>query len=480
MRWVIGGRRCALLAMLALAGCQVVADPPDPIMARPVQLADGTVVMPPEDAERQALEAEVLGFTELQISVPRGGQMGIYRFPALVGCPTTRLLQPLYFKRDRFSAIEKDFPDDFFRVMSGHGYRMRRDPGKLFHEAHDEAAVYLVGANVSAMHVDADVRCDFFGNIVGVVPKSTLTVDWQVYSPLRQEIVWRGQTNGAYQAQGMMPDDYVLPLAQAFADAANRLAVMPEFRAAVAEKPVRPAARNAGRAPAPGTVVDAALAVQVVEKLGPLAGGLQANIDQVRAATLLIEDGAGHGSGVVISEGGLALTNHHVVGGNRFVKVRLVSGRSVLGEVLRVDVVRDVALLRLEGQGYRSLPVRPDPVQVTEEVYAVGAPKDKSLGWTVTRGIVSAWRQGFVRADRMDIIQSDVEVHGGNSGGPLVDANGNLVGLAVHAYFKTPEQTGIGLNGFIPIHDGLEKLKVRLMTEAEIRRGRRDGSIRGD
>src|SRR3546814_13770897 len=68
------------------------------------------------------------------------------------------------------------------------------------------------------------------------------------------------------------------------------------------------------------------------------------------------------------------------------------------------------------------LPVRETPVRVAEEVYAVGAPRMKELGWTVTRGVVSSYRQAMP-PEQLDYIQADVSVHGGNSGGPLLDSS---------------------------------------------------------
>src|SRR3546814_13444327 len=102
--------------------------------------------------------------------------------------------------------------------------------------------------------------------------------------------------------------------------------------------------------------------------------------------------------------------------------------RAVVGEVLQVDEQRDVALVKLEGAGYPALPVRETPVRVAEEVYAVGAPRMKELGWTVTRGVVSSYRLAMP-PEQLDYIQADVSVHGGNSGGPLLDRAGNGVGI---------------------------------------------------
>src|SRR3546814_18564527 len=81
----------------------------------------------------------------------------------------------------------------------------------------------------------------------------------------------------------------------------------------------------------------------------------------------------------------------------------------------------------------------------------------KELGWTVTRGVVSSYRQAMP-PEQLDYIQADVSVHGGNSGGPLLDRAGNVVGICVAGIGMGETKTNAGLNLFIPILDGLGRL----------------------
>ena len=95
---------------------------------------------------------------------------------------------------------------------------------------------------------------------------------------------------------------------------------------------------------------------------------------------------------------------------------------------------------------------------------AIGAPVARQLQDTVTKGIVSAHRRNFrLMGAKQNLIQADIEIHGGNSGGPLLDQYGNIAGLSVAGYGAGENSTGIGLNLFVPIGEALEKLNVSSM-----------------
>lgn len=141
--------------------------------------------------------------------------------------------------------------------------------------------------------------------------------------------------------------------------------------------------------------------------------------------------GRGTGAGVIWDKGGLVLTNHHVVsGGRRGARVRVVlhDGRTFDAETVKRDRDLDLALLRIEDGELPAAPVGDsDALRVGELVYAIGHPWGR-LG-TVTAGIVSGL--GVIRrpGGRARYIQSDVALAPGNSGGPLLNARGEVVGI---------------------------------------------------
>ena len=129
------------------------------------------------------------------------------------------------------------------------------------------------------------------------------------------------------------------------------------------------------------------------------------------------------------SEDGLVFTNEYVVDGARSVRVWLTNGRSYEGDVLERDVAADLALVQIDGGGgFDAISVGdPDRVRVGDEVLALGFPLADRIGpdLTVTRGIISSTRT----VAGVELLQTDAAVNPGNSGGPLVNIDGEVIGV---------------------------------------------------
>ena len=142
-----------------------------------------------------------------------------------------------------------------------------------------------------------------------------------------------------------------------------------------------------------------------------------------------IKTSTGMGAGVVITPDGLVATNAHVVGGDAEVALETADGRAFRGQVLRTDPGLDLALVRIASATTfwkTPLPVEGPLPPVGSEVYVIGHPL--GLGWSVTRGIVSGHRRAGEVAG-MEMIQTDAAISPGNSGGPMLDARGRLLGV---------------------------------------------------
>jgi len=157
----------------------------------------------------------------------------------------------------------------------------------------------------------------------------------------------------------------------------------------------------------------------------------------------------GQGSGFIVSADGLILTNAHVVRDAREVTVRLSDRREFAATVLGSDPVTDVAVLRVNAKG---LPVvrlgDPSRVGVGDRVLAIGAPY--GLEQTATQGIVSAKGRSLPGDSVVPFLQTDAAVNPGNSGGPLVDALGRVIGINTAIYSRSGMNAGIGFS--IPIN----------------------------
>jgi serine protease Do len=146
---------------------------------------------------------------------------------------------------------------------------------------------------------------------------------------------------------------------------------------------------------------------------------------------------AGVGSGAIISEDGLVVTNNHVVTGAALLQV-YVSGEDepINAQVLGVSECSDLAVIQLEGDGYVALDYRGDEVTPGLEVYAAGFPASdantiEDVDYTLTRGIVSSTtasgETSWASVD--EVIEHDARIRGGNSGGPLLDEQGSIVAV---------------------------------------------------
>jgi S1-C subfamily serine protease/AAA+ superfamily predicted ATPase len=187
----------------------------------------------------------------------------------------------------------------------------------------------------------------------------------------------------------------------------------------------------------------------------PLSEGTSA----LQAAVVTIKLEGSWGSGFFISRDGYLLTNQHVVGDNKFVTIKLTTGRQMPGEVLRSHKARDVALIKVNESLMNALPLQLEQPDVAAEVYAVGTPLDEKFSTTISKGIVSAYRT----FDDLKVLQSDAAIHGGSSGGALVDRFGNVVAITVATFTDSQVKVGTSLNSFIPIADALKFLAVELV-----------------
>jgi Do/DeqQ family serine protease len=152
------------------------------------------------------------------------------------------------------------------------------------------------------------------------------------------------------------------------------------------------------------------------------------------------------GSGVIVRADGLIVTNNHVIEGGQQLNVVLSDRREFPAKVVLADARSDLAVLKID-VGAEKLPVLPiadrDEVQVGDLVLAIGDPF--GVGQTVTNGIVSALARTDVGAsDFSFFIQTDAAINPGNSGGPMVDMNGNLIGLNTLIYSRTGSSSGLG------------------------------------
>ena len=176
----------------------------------------------------------------------------------------------------------------------------------------------------------------------------------------------------------------------------------------------------------------------------------------------------GMGSGFIVDASGVILTNAHVVEGADEVRVRLTDRREFKGKVLGADKATDIAVVKIEASG---LPVvklgDPSKVRVGEWVAAIGSP----FGFenTVTQGIVSATSRSLPDGSYVPFLQTDAAVNPGNSGGPLFNLKGEVIGINSQIYSRTGGYQGLAFA--VPI-DVAVNVQRQLVAHGRVERGR--------
>jgi serine protease Do len=173
------------------------------------------------------------------------------------------------------------------------------------------------------------------------------------------------------------------------------------------------------------------------------------------------------GSGFIISSDGVILTNRHVIEGADKITVRLLDRREFEAELIGEDAASDIAVLKIEGNNLPTLKVGSvDQLEIGEWVMAIGSPL--SFQNSVTKGIVSAKGRQIGRQQYVPYIQSDVPINRGNSGGPLINLDGEVVGINTLIFSNTGGYMGISFS--VPIDVAMHVAK-QLQSTGEVKRG---------
>ncbi|MCA6317434.1 MAG: trypsin-like peptidase domain-containing protein [Phenylobacterium sp.] len=425
------------IATFSLAGPVIAAELPDlSVFSKPPPAA---VVDRPLEADRPS---QTLGLARISSSIRHGASY------ALVLWGKKCAPDSLVTWDEANDAFEKTEVDDriFHETLTGLGFRVAGDPTDLFRDAEAPAGDLQVGGLITDYSFSAcggfmpgEQKLDMetaIGTGVG-----QMTVEWQIYVPALSRTIARIRTTVRVETATPVINVPEAIHQALMRDSLRALAADDGFRKAVTT-PIRAASGLVE--PQPG------------EPLRLTSGKTLASVPEAHQAVAAVVTGASLGTAFLVSEQGYLLTNRHVVGSTRLLKLRWSDGSESIGEVIRSDAGRDVALIRTDPRTGPVLRLRSEPVRQGETVFAIGTPMETRLQGTLTRGVISASRTlaGY------RFIQSDTAVNPGNSGGPLLDESGRVVAVTVSRYASEPADRTQGLNFFIPIDDALSFLAL--------------------
>ena len=179
------------------------------------------------------------------------------------------------------------------------------------------------------------------------------------------------------------------------------------------------------------------------------------------------ENGSALGSGFIIRADGLIVTNRHVIEGARTVRVKLADDRVLPAQVIGADAATDIALLRVHADHLPVLRLESsDKISVGDPVIAIGNPF--GLGQSVTAGVLSARARTVEEDPYIDFLQTDAAINFGNSGGPLLSADGMVVG--VNSMILSPSGGSVGLGFAIPA-ETVQSVVAELEAHGHVSRG---------
>lgn len=383
-------------------------------------------------------------FRKIVVQLNRGEHLGAVQEGALCIARSD-----LTWRGGRVQFTESEFDDVFIEELSKANYEVVGDPNALFNDPDSWNAELLIAGRINSIRANICFPWSGFRNYSDAKGEAFVRVEWQVYSRLDRQVIFTTTTEGDGEVRNASASGELDPFMFAFAEATRGLLANKEFH---------DLATGAASLTAPTSEATLTPMGDAVRPIGLSAGSdsYAMGLAGVPRSAVTIYAGGGHGTGFVIGDGGYVLTNSHVVENARRVILRRNDGTEVIGEVMRANRMRDIALIRAEQLALPPLRARRSATAVGETVFAVGSPIDDDFQGTITRGIISGYRQ----VDGQPFIQSDVAVNPGNSGGPLVDENGRVIGVTVSGVSRGGGMTG--LNFFIPIQDALSTLSISL------------------
>lgn len=384
------------------------------------------------------IDAKPIEYRRIVVKMERGEHIGAYH-TGILCIPKGDLT----FRGGRVNVNDEELTEVFRQELKKANVPVVGDPNALFEDPSRSRAELIVAGLVTEMKANYCYPMGNFGDFVSGKGEASITVEWQVYSPLDRRVVQKVVTRGTGRLDSAVPNGVRDLFQFAFAEATRGLLADASFHSLVTRAPSNTAA---------AAVVSSTL---MIPRVKTYTASLTNHIAEVQAGVVLIRAAEAHGSGFFITSDGFVITNAHVVQDARFVRLKLATGREVPGEVVAKDDRRDVALVKAQGAGYIPLPIADGEPTVGSEVYAFGAPLEERLFNTVTRGIVSSYRV----EDGLKLLQSDVNIQPGNSGGPVTDPAGNVVAISVKG--RVNRGVFVGLNFFIPIAEALQSVGVR-------------------
>lgn len=377
-----------------------------------------------------------IAITNIVAKMRRGTPVGVYQ----IGGFCEDVGENLWMSGGTVGFYTEELVDVFRDELEINGWPVAGTTDNLFEGFDISGAEMLIAGRIT--DIDSTICLPNLFNRNSYQGSMRIRVEWQFYNPARRELIGELSTEGSALLDSAIAGGNYELMNLSFSVAVNNLLASSEF--------LRMATKGGyDITPSPSDTISVANTLM-------RHGSLNEALLHAQKGTVVVRVPGGHGSGFAIGSGDLVISNAHVVGDAESVTFVTQDGIEINGSVQSVDKARDVALLLVEGVRLPAIHIADESPTISDTVYAVGAPFEEDLSGTVTEGIVSSKRL----FEGLDWIQSDAAVNPGNSGGPLVNDQGSVVGITTAIY--SPSGSPTDLNLFVPIHDALVFLGVNL------------------
>ena len=342
------------------------------------------------------------------------------------------------------------------RWMSEIGIDMLRSAGysvkevsRIFYRSQSFSDVGFVLAGEATK-----VTVDTYGRLAGNKTVADLEISWELFDTRSRDVVYRKSIAATAETAGTSGD----PIRIAFESIFSRLLADSAFvgafrsRHLVVSADIEQYPGAKWRRAAPG---ESEIMTISSSDLHVRTGGTV--FERVADAVVSIRGESGHGTAFIITKDGLALTNYHVIAGQRRLAARFRNGHQMPIRVIRYNENADVALIQIaceEDCITVQLSREAEPT-IGRDVLVIGTPLSIELGQTITKGIVS----GIRYANGVTLVQTDAAVNPGNSGGPMVSATSGEVVAITSSKLVGPDVEGLGFG--IAIMDAMRVLGLR-------------------
>ena len=308
-----------------------------------------------------------------------------------------------------------------------------------------KSARYVLGAKATHLWIDSKgLNAYGYGTITS---KTTITIEWQVFDRTLNKVVLKGESKGIDESK-YASESSSGPLLAAYGDALTNFLKSGSLYEMVKGSAQEP---TSAKTDAPDSTVATTLVRSITL---PAFENSPAMIQYATQSCVTISTDAGHGSGVIISDKGLILTAAHVVDGINRLQIVFASGIELEAKVLKQDETHDIALLQVVGSGYKPLPLgKGMTLGLGEEIVTIGTPGDLELGQSVSKGILSGKR----KHEEIVYLQTDLAVSPGNSGGPLLNSKGEIIGIVQRKLIGNGIE---GINFALPIETVMKQLNI--------------------